>query len=405
MANIPPARVSSYQGPGVPVSACATGAPAPGVFRRSDARRVAPPPSNTGVQNTEVSLDWLSGTFPVGTSLDDALAFLGAAFQHNGEFYDGFWSPMERGAMGYRSGVAHGHMKVFSDGTETMGVHFVLSGKGVREFLAWSGIGGGEGRDEGLRAWFDCAVNVHGIVFTRCDWACDDRSQDQPLLDLDVVRKAVDDRTLVSRFKSVEERRKRQLGKCGAKPMKEEPGLLADVLYFGSMMSEMCVCFYDKAKEQIQQAKDRRDEPGARALEGLRWVRCELRAKKKLAHALVVEFIKQGIKAVTGVLRGYLDFREVKLGKRSGRPLKNTTEWDTAGWWDRFLNECESVVLTIVKPGRTLESVRGWLLNQVAPLFFVMCEVSSPQAFVHRLLEEGKSRQKPRHDFLIHSSG
>ncbi len=404
MANIPPARVSSYQGPGVPVIACDTGASAPGVFRRSDARRAAPPSSNTGVQNTEVSLDWLSGTFPVGTSLDDALAFLGAGFQWKGVLYDAFWSPMERGAMGYRSGVAHGHIKVFFDGTETMGVHFVMSGKGVREFLA-CGIGGGQGPDEGLRAWFDCAVNVHGIAFTRCDWACDDRSQDQPLVDLDVVRKAVDDSTVVSRFKSVEERRKRQLGKCGAKPMKEEPGLLADVLYFGSMMSEMCVCFYDKAKEQIQQAKDRHDQEGARALEGLRWVRCELRAKKKLAHELVVKFVELGIKAVTGVLRDYLDFREVKLGKRSLRPLKNITEWETVGWWKCFLNACDRVRLAIPKPESTIERVRGWLLNQVAPLFFVMCEVSSPQAFVHRLLEEGKSRQKPRHDFLIHSSG
>jgi DNA relaxase NicK len=339
-------------------------------------------------------LDWLSGTFPVGVSLDQALEFLGAAFQHNSQFYEAFWSPMERGAMGYRSGVAHGHIKVFSDGTETMGVHFVMSAKGVREFVAYSGIGG----DEGLRAWLECAVKAHGIVFTRCDWACDDHSKDKPLLDLDVIRQAVDDSTVVSRFKSVEERRKRQLGKQrGAKPMKEEPGLLADVLYFGSIMSEMSVCFYDKAKEQIQKAKDRRDEAGERALDGVRWVRCELRAKKKLAHALVLEFIEQGIKAVTGVLRDYLDFRQVKGSDT------NVTRWDTVDWWDRFLNECDRVRLAIVKPESTIERVRGWLLNQVAPMFSVMCEVSSPQAFVHRLLEEGKSRRNPRHDFLIAS--
>jgi DNA relaxase NicK len=339
-------------------------------------------------------LDWLSGTFPVGVTLDQALEFLGAAFQHKGQFYEGFWSPMERGAMGYRSGVAHGHMKVFSDGTEKMGVHFDMSGKGVREFLEWSGIGG----DEGLRAWLECAVKAHGVVFTRCDWACDDHSKEEVLLDLDRINRAVDDGTVVSRFKTVEERRKRQLGKQrGPKAMKEEPPLVANTLYFGSIMSEMSVCFYDKAKEQIQKAKDRRDEAGERALDGVRWVRCELRAKKKRAHALVLEFIEQGIKAVTGVLRGYLDFRQVKGSDT------NVTRRDTVDWWDRFLNYCDCVRLAIVKPESTIERVRSWMLNQVAPMFYAMCEVSSPQAFVHHLLEEGKARRGPRHDFLIAS--
>jgi phage replication initiation protein len=338
-------------------------------------------------------LDWLSGTFPVATSLDDALAFLGAAFQFKGQFFEAAWLPMERGAMGYRSGVAHGPIKVFYGGNDDMGVHFVMSGKAVKHFLSSSQI-----EDEaGLRAWLECAVKAHGVVFSRTDWACDDRSQDEPLLDLDVIRKAVDDGAVVSRFKSVEDRRKRALGRGGARPMKEEPGVLADVLYFGSIMSEMCVCFYDKAKEQIQNAKAQHGKEGAASLDGLRWVRCELRAKKKHAQRLVEKYIEQGIDAVLGVLRDCLDFRQA-IGSDS-----NVTRWERAGWWETFLNKCRRVRVAIDKPERTIERVRAWLLNQVAPMFYAVCEVSSPQAFVHHMLEKGKSGPNARRDFLIAS--
>jgi DNA relaxase NicK len=329
------------------------------------------------VQNSSVNLDWLSGTFRVGVSLAEALNFLGESFNFHGVHYDAVWVPMERGAMGYKAGMVWGAMKVFYDGTETMGVHFVLSGEGVKQFLACSGI-----EDEtALRAWLAQAIG-QGVVFTRSDWACDDRSQDKPLLDLDVIRKAVDDGAVVSRFKTVEERRKRELGKRrGAAPMKEEPGLLADVLYFGSIMSEMSVCFYDKAKEQLLP-------------DGLRWVRCELRAKKERAHALVLAFVQEGRAAVVGVLRGYLDFRE------AGADC-NVSRWSTVSWWESFLGACEKVRLTIPKPERTVQRVREWLLKQVAPMFSVLWECGHRAGFVHDLIQEGEARRGPVHRALI----
>ncbi len=405
MVNIPPeegvsSHSSSHQGPGRSVGACATAGPASGLHHAPPddalaAAAAAPPSSNTGVQNTSVNLDWLSGTFPVSTLVDDALAFLGAAFQHNGQFFGAAWTPMERGAMGYRSGVANGHIKVFFDGSENMGVHFVMSGKGVKQFLSCSNIQGAAG----LQDWLECAVNAHGVVFTRCDWACDDRRQDEPLLDLDVIRQAVDEGTVVSRFKSFDDHRKRKLGKRkgpGPRPMKDD-SLLADVLYFGSMMSEMCVCFYDKAKEQIVKAKQRRDKDSERSLDGVHWVRCEVRAKKNRAHAMVLNFIDLGLNAALGVLRDYLDFREVKPSDT------NVTRWGKAGWWDTFLKECTRLPMPVVKPERTIQRVRQWLLNQVAPMFYVMCEVTNARAFVKHLLDEGKARQHGRHEFLIAS--
>jgi hypothetical protein len=59
--------------------------------------------------------------------------------------------------------------------------------------------------------------------------------------------------------------------------------------------------------------------------------------------------------------------------------------------------------MPVVKPECTIQRVREWLLNQVAPMFYVMCEVTNARAFVKHLLDEGKARQHARHDFLIAS--
>jgi phage replication initiation protein len=360
-------EIISFQGSDVAEVLVTSAAPAPGVFRLSDEQKaaLAPPPSNTGAQ---ITLDWLSGTFPLTVTLEEALAFLGQDFAFNGVHYEPSWVPMDRGAMGYKSGLVCGDLKVFHDGTDTMGVHFVLSGKGVKQFMALSNIH----TEDHLRAWLTRAEG-QGIVFARCDWACDDRSADDPLLDLAVVRAAIDDGLCVSKFKTVEDRRKRGLGKRpGPGAMKEEP-LLADVLYFGSIMSEMSVCMYDKAKEQLLP-------------EGQRWIRCELRAKSVRAHLLVLVFIHQGVRAVVDVLRRYLDFKKPDL-------RKNVTRWFRAKWWVDFLGElCKVEGWAVPKPEPTVERARKWLLNQVAPTFAMLWEAGEQLPFVRLMLELGAPR-------------
>ncbi len=372
-------EIVSFQGSDVAEVLVTSDAPAPGVFRLSEAQKaaLAPPPSNTGAQITSVQLDWLSGTFPLTVTLEEALAFLGQDFAFNGVHYEASWVPMDRGAMGYRAGMVCGDMKVFHDGVhgverdgqklvEPMGVHFVLSGKGVKQFIALSNIH----TEADLRAWLDRAVN-QGVVFARCDWACDDRSADDPLLDLAVIRAAIDDDLVVSKFKTIEERIKRRLGKRrGPKSMKEEP-LLADALYFGSIMSEVSVCMYDKAKEQLLG-------------EGQRWIRCELRAKSGRAHSLVLVFILQGAPGVVGVLRRYLDFRQPDSGD-------NVTRWTRVEWWTRFLGKlCKPENWAVPKPERTVERARKWLLRQVAPTFAMLWESGERLAFVRLMLDVGE---------------
>jgi hypothetical protein len=382
-------EIISFQGSDVAEVLVTSDTPAPGVFRLSEAQKAAyaPPPSNTGAQNTGVLLDWLSGTFPLTVTLEEALGFLGQDFAFNGVPYEASWVPMERGAMGYKSGVVCGDLKVFYDGTETMGVHFVFSGKGVKEFMALSNIH----TEAHLRAWLERAVG-QGIVFARSDWACDDRSADQPLLDLAVIRAAIDDGLVVSRFKTVEERTKRRLGKrSGPKPMKDEP-LLADALYFGSIMSEMSVCMYDKAKEQF--AKERLLNKDLLP-DGQRWIRCELRAKSVKAHGMVSVFIVQGARGVVSVLRKYLDFKRAGSDSNASRLLQ-------AEWWESFLGELVKPVWgPFTKPPCSVLQAKAWLLTQVAPTFAMLWEVGEQLDFVCSMLKVGVVGWKTSHRMAI----
>jgi DNA relaxase NicK len=374
---------ATVQGPEVADALVVAAAPAPGVFRVSgaDLLAAAPPSSNTGVQNTGVQLDWLSGTFPLSVTLEEALAFLGEGFAFNGVPYAPAWIPLERGGMGYKACVASGHMKVFHDGTDTMGVHFQFSGKGVRELLSSANIH----TETDLRAWLARAVG-QGIVFRRSDWACDDRSADEPLLDLEVVRQAIDDRSVVSKFKTAEERRKMELGKRGPRPMKEEVPVVANVINFGSMMSEMSVCFYDKAKERLA--------AGAPLPAGQRWVRCELRASDRKAHAMVRAFIEHGFSAVVGVLWSYLDFKQPTSDS-------NASRWPTVSWWERFLGECERKGLVIAKPERSVQRVREWFSRQVAPMLAVLWDSGHQGPFIRHMLDEGRARWRVSHRLLV----
>ena len=151
--------VFGYQGPGAaPVAGLSsTGAPpaytvcagqdsngiasALGVYRvnANDARAVAalePPHTNRGVPDTQgskqeieeskkVLLDWISFTVPlrVCSSLSTVLEWLTPSSASASD-----WVPLRCGAMGYRSCVQRGQVRVYSDGAYDMGFHAVLGG-------------------------------------------------------------------------------------------------------------------------------------------------------------------------------------------------------------------------------------------------------------------------------------
>ena len=297
-----------------------------------------PPSTNRGVSSTSALsalVDYNSFTFPVPVPLPDVLALLEPC---DGE---GEWVPC-RGGNGYKQGFQRGEIKVLFDGvTRTqdgepvlMGIHVSMKGKGCRQFEE-------EQRFEDEADWrkFYARLLALGVSFTRIDFALDDRDELIPALTMERVRSAISGRSIVSLFK---------------KPARVEDSIdfregvnRGEVVHFGSIFSEVSVCFYDKAKEQLL--------PDA-----CHWVRCELRARDDRAQALVAAFVEEGTAAVASVLYRYLDFK--KQGADS-----NKSRWLTASWWAAFLEGIGKAHVVVQGVKKTLKQVKDWLEKQVAP--------------------------------------
>lgn len=330
----------------------------------------APPSSNTGVLHTErsneVLIDWLSMTFPPVMALEEVLPHLEGVDASE-------WAPMDRGAMGYKQGLSRGHVKVFHDGREDMGVHVALSGQGCRQFEADKLFF----TEEHWRGWLASMLAL-GVTFTRFDTALDDMDSQFPALTMERVRGAISNQEVVSLFRKPAQITQSVDLKTGANS--------GDVVHFGSIMSEISVCIYDKAKEQLL--------PDA-----CHWVRCEMRAKKDRAQALVAAFVEEGTAAVVSVLYGYLDFKE--QGEDSNR-----WRWRTASWWAVFLEGCSKARLTVRGVKRTLDRVKGWLLKQVAPsLALVVLAGGGAIDDLLSLVKEGRNRLTASHKAMLAAEG
>jgi phage replication initiation protein len=301
-------------------------------------------------------------TFPVAWTVEECQSFL-----------DGLkpleWAATECGGMGYRQGVARGHIRLLHDGGENMGPHVSMTGQGCRQFEAEQGFQG----EADWRAWVGKALEA-GASFTRLDFALDDRSG---LLTMDRVRAAIDDGLVVSRFKFADPSGRRSLS---------DSVQLGDVVHFGSIMSEVSVCMYDKALERLLPASEK-------------WVRCELRAKKKRAQELGRLFFQQGVAAVVRVLYGYLDFK-VK-GTDSNR-----SRWATAAWWSAFLSVAEKLRLAVAGVVRTLDRVRAWVVKQVAPsLAALLLAAGGDVDCLLSLVNQGRTRLRTSHRIMLAAEG
>ena len=338
--------------------------------------KLQPPSSNTGARNTgassqgvEISVDYLSWTYPAMVPLERVLSDL--------EPVDGDceWVPTERGAHGYRQGLARGDVRVFHDGNADMGVYVCLKGQGCRQFEAEQHF-----RDEADWRKFLGVQLAQGAKFTRFDPALDDRDDLFPALTMERVRTAISNGEVVSRFKEADPSGRVVLG---GERIGERTG---DVVHFGSIMSEVSVCIYDKAKEQLLS-------------DSIHWVRCELRAKKDRAQALVAAFVEEGAAAVVSVLYGYLDFKE--KGEDSNR-----SRWRTAYWWEAFLEGCNKARLVVTGVKRTVERMYKWLSDQVAPSLAVLVAAGGGAIDdLLRLVDDGRSRLRRSHRSMLAAYG
>ena len=318
---------------GQSVAGCHEEAPAaaPGAGARGAAGAL-PPDSHTGAGNTSgklsASLDWLEATF-TRIGLEAVLCLFTPS---DCDLSD--WTPLPCGRSGYKQGMTRGHIRVFFDGAEGMGVHVWASGEGVRQLEAEGVVSCWEG-PEGFAAH----LLDHGATFSRVDVAFDDRVGH---LTPDRFDGAIREGRCVSRWRQADPRQKISLkdGSTGGWSV-----------YLGNQQSRIRCRFYDKAAEQA--------EKGC-VVDG-HWVRAEIQARDERADGIMAVLAAEGLAPIAGLLFRYVDFKE------PGSLDSNRARWRTCEWWSDFLNGVQKRALTVATTVQTLERAEAWVKRQVAP--------------------------------------
>jgi putative DNA relaxase len=311
-----------------------------------------PPASNTGAQTALV--DWMGITFPLDFKLDDVYRFVGA---------DG-WVPLDKGGLGYKQSHLRGNVRIFMDGSETMGIHIEATGKGCRELEA-------DGYVTDWPMYFKTVLEA-GAHFSRLDVAIDEKNG---LISMDTVEACTKSGCVVSRYRQSDVHESYNL---------EDGSSCGKSVYFGSPSSDTRIRIYDKAKQLNEVGK---------------WIRVELQTRRDKAQVLASSIAFTGsLEIFSGYLRGLLDFK-VK-GNHSQKE-----RWDTQTWWDFFLNGAAKIRLTIAPMVRSLEKSYAWVIKQVAPTFaMIVAAYNGDLSIVDELIKEGIPRWRPWHKALAHLS-
>lgn len=312
-----------------------------------------------------LTIDWLAFTIPKA-SKEEVMQCVG-----------GQWSQSETGFRGYPKcwTTIDGVRGIGKLGTGAFGrpseVHVDLSAgvvslwelDKVRDVLQW-------------------VIQNDGHV-TRMDCALDDRS---PTVTVARVKQAVETGQAVTRaerFQVVSASSVRQGTSTG------------DTLYFGSGQSQTLLRIYDKRLELQHKGRENWQDHGVRW--ELQW---ELQLRKDRAQACASALVSLGAldwrQYVVGVLRAYVDFRAT---------TREASAWERGRaallpWWEQLTEGFTQCRLHVEKEHRTLEDVKEWALESLAPMLAVLKEGTHPRWMDH-LLESGKVRWKDRHRRLL----
>jgi phage replication initiation protein len=301
-------------------------------------------------------VDWLDVTFKVSD-----VALVTALFDGKGTD-EGNWAALPVGHRGYKQGLLRGHVRVYFDGAEGMGVHVSCSATACRQLEAEGLVG----------SWEEFAGRLlaAGAEPARVDVAFDDRAG---ALDTSLMEASVRGGECVSRF-----RKSPRYEVLNLETGQEATGWSR---YFGTAASRLRVRMYDKQAEQIEKGKS---DPG-------HWVRVELQARDERAEWVLKALRGEGVSQVAGLLLGYIDFKE--RGEDSNR-----SRWKTCRWWWDFLGQVEKETCTVAKDPPTVEEVAAWIWRQVAPaLALVRFAGSHGEEWIADTIAAGAARWKERH--------
>lgn len=296
-----------------------------------------------------MEIDWIEGTIvdkPVRVALPLVKGVLAAVD----------WQELDRGGYGYECSaiVADSGRVYWSLHNPRMGVHLSLPSSAISSLT-------------GDAAGLLLELVGLGVKVTRIDFAFDDKSG---LLDLAQVAGSVRAGNYVSRSRKWTFLENDEGGQTWA---------------FGRRSSDSFIRTYDKAAEQHVDGH---------------WVRVELELKGERAEAAVRVLLKCAVESwperVASWLRGLLDFKQPGTDE-------NKSRWGTVDWWESFLEYAKKSRLTVSKRARTVEELRAWVDEQVAPSLSVLSLVLGEDEIL-RIVDRGSERLKPKHLAMISSA-
>lgn len=296
-----------------------------------------------------MEIDWIEGTIvdkPVRSALPLVKGLLAAVD----------WEELDRGGYGYECSamVAQAGRVFWSLHNPRMGVHLSLPSSAISVL-----------RPDPAGLLMEL-ISL-GVKVTRVDFAFDDKSG---LLDLAQIGEAVETKSYVSRS------RKWTF-------IKNEEG--GQTWSFGQRSSGSYIRTYDKAAEQHVDGH---------------WVRVELELKGDRAEAAVGFLLRCAVESwperVASWVHGLLDFKQPGTDE-------NKSRWETAKWWDDFLESAAKSRLTISKRPRTIEELRAWVDEQVGPSLSVL-SLALGQDEILRIIDRGSERLKPKHLAMLGSA-
>jgi phage replication initiation protein len=299
-------------------------------------------------QGLECILDWLEFTIH---DLNEQEVILQVLKMKPADFI-----VLPKGRYGYKKQMVSGHISVLFSGTEEMGVHVILSGKGCREYEA-----GGT-----ILELLD-RIMLHDGKCTRIDMAMDDRTGS--IIPFDQIQEAVRLGYVSSRWKTSTEYIKRKLA---------DGEIIGQTINIGSRKSKMYMRIYDKAMEQGI------DTP---------WIRIEMEIREERAEKLqdILLFEDNIGQVYARIINNYIRFLEPSSDINRGR-------WPTALWWENLIQEVKKLKLTRKPEDRTVEDVRSWVKQQVGPSLAVLV-LADEGAFddIINTIMVGKTRLKEKH--------
>lgn len=129
--------------------------------------------------------------------------------------------------------------------------------------------------------------------------------------------------------------------------------------------------------------------------------RLEMELKERRAVELWRRMLALNDEAAWGLealaeLRHFLDFREVVLGKRSGKPVA-ASERPLLGWWAEFVQGAERRSVVLPRKAPKLEKMDAWLRRQVAPVLALVVDAFG-ESVVRDMLTVGRARYQERPD-------